>query len=47
MNAATPEGRRVALVHNASAYVGPAMCRWLAAHGHDLVVAEPAVGLVD
>ncbi len=37
----------MALVHNASAYVGPAMCRWLAAHGHDLVVAEPAVGLVD
>ncbi len=42
-----PGTRRVALVHDASAYVGPALCRWLAAHDHDLVVADPADGLVD
>jgi 3-oxoacyl-[acyl-carrier protein] reductase len=37
----------VALVHDASAYVGPALCRWLATHDHDLVVADPVDGLVD
>jgi 3-oxoacyl-[acyl-carrier protein] reductase len=37
----------VALVHDASAYVGPALCRWLAGHDHDLVVADPVDGLVE
>ena len=44
---AAPGTRRVALVHDASAYVGPALCRWLATHDHDLVVADPADGLAD
>ena len=41
------DGRRVALVHSAAAYVGPALARELAARGHDLVLADPADGLVD
>ncbi|MBN2622661.1 MAG: SDR family oxidoreductase [Acidimicrobiales bacterium] len=39
--------RRVALVSDASGYVGPALCRLLAERDHDLVVADPAAGLVD
>lgn len=39
--------RRVALVANTSSYVGPALARALAARGHDLVVGDPAPGLVD
>ncbi len=39
--------RRVALVANASFYVGPDIARLLAARGHDLVVGDPADGLVD
>lgn len=39
--------RRVALVANASAYVGPALARALAVRGHDLVVGDPAPGLAD
>lgn len=40
-------GRRVALVANASFYVGPPLARLLARGGHDLVVGDPAPGLVD
>jgi NAD(P)-dependent dehydrogenase (short-subunit alcohol dehydrogenase family) len=39
--------RRVAVVSDASFYVGPNLCRLLAAGGHDLVVGDPAAGLVD
>ncbi len=38
--------RRVALVCNASFYVGPDLARVLAQRGHDLVVGDPADGLV-
>lgn len=38
--------RRVALVSDGDAYVGPHLCRLLAARGHDLVVGNPADGLV-
>jgi 3-oxoacyl-[acyl-carrier protein] reductase len=39
--------RRVALVTDASFYVGPNLARLLAARGHDLVVGDPLPGLVD
>ena len=39
--------RRVALVNDASGYVGPALARELARRGHDLVLGSPADGLVD
>ena len=42
---ATP--RRVALVNDAGLYVGPAIAREFARRGHDLVVGDPAEGLVD
>jgi 3-oxoacyl-[acyl-carrier protein] reductase len=42
---ATP-ARRVALVADAGRYVGPALARELARRGHDLVVSNPADGLV-
>jgi 3-oxoacyl-[acyl-carrier protein] reductase len=38
--------RRVALLSDATGYVGPALSRLLAAAGHDLVVGDPADGLV-
>ena len=38
--------RRIALVADASSYVGPPLARALAARGHDLVVGDPADGLV-
>jgi 3-oxoacyl-[acyl-carrier protein] reductase len=38
--------RRVALVADAGFYVGPPIARLLAARGHDLVVGNPAEGLV-
>ena len=38
--------RRVALVADAGFYVGPALARMLAARGHDLVLGDPADGLV-
>jgi NAD(P)-dependent dehydrogenase (short-subunit alcohol dehydrogenase family) len=38
--------RRVAIVNAAGTYVGPALCRLLAARDHDLVVGDPAPGLV-
>ena len=39
--------RRVALVANASFYVGPPLARVLAERGADLVVGDPAPGLVE
>ncbi len=41
------EGRRVALVADAGHYVGPALARQFAQRGHDLVLGDPADGLVD
>lgn len=40
-------GRRVALIAEASSYVGPALARTLAARGHDLIVGDPAPALVE
>jgi NAD(P)-dependent dehydrogenase (short-subunit alcohol dehydrogenase family) len=40
-------GRRIALVHNTNFFVGPALARLLADRSHDLVVGDPAPGLVD
>ena len=39
--------RRIAIVSDAAGYVGPSLARLLAARGHDLVVGDPATGLVD
>jgi NAD(P)-dependent dehydrogenase (short-subunit alcohol dehydrogenase family) len=39
--------RRVAIVSDAAGYVGPSLARLLAAKDHDLVVGDPAAGLVD
>lgn len=39
--------RRVAIVGDASAYVGPDLARLLARQGHDLVLGDPAEGLCD
>ncbi|MCI0777360.1 MAG: SDR family oxidoreductase [Chloroflexi bacterium] len=39
--------RRVALIANASFFVGPPIARLLAERGHDLVIGDPADGLVD
>jgi 3-oxoacyl-[acyl-carrier protein] reductase len=39
--------RRVALVANTDFYIGPPLARILAGRGHDLVVGDPAPGLVD
>jgi NAD(P)-dependent dehydrogenase (short-subunit alcohol dehydrogenase family) len=39
--------RRVALVGDASFYVGPPLARFLAARGHDLVLGDPEPGLAD
>jgi 3-oxoacyl-[acyl-carrier protein] reductase len=39
--------RRIALVNDTSFYVGPALARMLARRGHDLVLGDPAPGLVD
>lgn len=38
--------RRVAIVSDAASYVGPNLARVLAERGHDLVVGDPADGLV-
>jgi 3-oxoacyl-[acyl-carrier protein] reductase len=38
--------RRIAIVHDAAGYVGPHLSRLLAQHDHDLVVGDPAEGLV-
>jgi 3-oxoacyl-[acyl-carrier protein] reductase len=40
------DARRVALVADASFFVGPALCRVLAERGHDLAVTNPEEGLV-
>ena len=39
--------RRVALINDASFYVGPHLARSLAAREHDLVLGDPQEGLVD
>ncbi len=39
--------RRIALVSDAAGYVGPNLARLLAQRGHDLVIGDPASGLVD
>jgi 3-oxoacyl-[acyl-carrier protein] reductase len=39
--------RRVALLPDTGFYVGPPVARLLAARGHDLVIGNPARGLVD
>ena len=39
-----PDHRRVAIVGNASHYVGPELARHLAARGHDLVLGDPDAG---
>jgi 3-oxoacyl-[acyl-carrier protein] reductase len=39
--------RRIAIVSDAAGYVGPELARRLAAAGHDLVIGDPASGLVD
>jgi NAD(P)-dependent dehydrogenase (short-subunit alcohol dehydrogenase family) len=39
--------RRIAIVSDAAAYVGPNLSRLLAGRGHDLVVGDPAEGLVE
>ena len=44
---AAQDSRRVALVANTSFYVGPDIARMLAARDHDLVIGDPADGLVD
>jgi 3-oxoacyl-[acyl-carrier protein] reductase len=44
---ADQSGRRVALVNDAGHYVGPALAREFARRGHDLVLGDPAAGLVD
>jgi 3-oxoacyl-[acyl-carrier protein] reductase len=43
----TNSGRRVALVGDASFYVGPPLARALAERGHDLVLGDPADGLAE
>jgi 3-oxoacyl-[acyl-carrier protein] reductase len=40
------ERRRVALIANTDFYVGPSLAHLLAGRGHDLVVGDPAPGLV-
>ena len=39
--------RRIAIVSDAAGYVGPHLARLLAERDHDLVVGDPAPGLVD
>jgi 3-oxoacyl-[acyl-carrier protein] reductase len=43
----TETARRVALVNDTGYYVGPALAREFARRGHDLVIGDPADGLVD
>jgi 3-oxoacyl-[acyl-carrier protein] reductase len=47
MTSPSESGRRVALIADAAFYVGPPLARLLATRGHDLVVGDPAPGLVD
>lgn len=46
MTTTEPATRRIALVADASFFVGPALCRILAHRGHDLAVSNPEDGLV-
>lgn len=46
-NAVTETRRRIALVNEGGAYVGPALARELARRGHDLVIGNPAPGLTE
>ncbi len=39
--------KRIAVITDAASYVGPHLARLLAGQGHDLVVGDPADGLVD
>jgi NAD(P)-dependent dehydrogenase (short-subunit alcohol dehydrogenase family) len=39
--------RRVAVIANGTQYIGPALAREMAARQHDLVIGDPADGLVD
>lgn len=41
-----PPSRRVAVLNDGRSYVGPALARLLAERGHDLVIGDPADGLV-
>jgi 3-oxoacyl-[acyl-carrier protein] reductase len=41
------DDRRIAIVANTTSYVGPDLARALARRGHDLVVGDPAEGLVE
>lgn len=43
----TQTTRRVAIINDGSFYVGPPLARHLAGRGHDLVIGDPADGLVD
>jgi len=43
----TASDRRVALIANTSAYIGPPLARELAKRGHDLVIGDPEEGLVE
>ena len=42
-----PTTRRIAVLNEAGGYVGPAMAREWARRGHDLVLGNPAEGLVE
>ncbi|WP_436794304.1 SDR family NAD(P)-dependent oxidoreductase [Actinospongicola halichondriae] len=42
----TDTSRRIAIVANASFFIGPAVARGLAERGHDLVIGDPEDGLV-
>src|SRR3712207_2386873 len=39
--------RRIVIVSDAAGYVGPNLSRLLAQRGHDLIVGDPAAGLVE
>jgi 3-oxoacyl-[acyl-carrier protein] reductase len=43
----TQSTHRVAIINDGSFYVGPPMARMLASRGHDLVIGDPAEGLID
>ena len=47
MESSAGSDRRVALVCDAGFYVGPPLARLLAARGHDLILGDPADGLVE
>ena len=47
MSDATVPARRIAVLNDGSAYVGPALAREWARRGHDLVIGDPADGLVE